>query len=198
MIDTINIKSLILRPKSNSEFTSEELIIKRAIKGDKISYEKLIKANKEYLYKLAFLYVKNEQDALDIIQETVYKGFLNISKLKNVQFFNTWLSRILINTSIDFIKKRDRALHTPITNIDYSSIYIQYNTSKIESNLDLYNAIDLLKYEYKTVIILKYFEDMKIDEISKILDIPKNTVKTYLKRGRESLSKILKEDYLNE
>lgn len=198
MIDTINIKSLILRPKSNLEFTSEELIIKRAIRGDKISYEKLIKANKEYLYKLAFLYVKNEQDALDIIQETVYKGFLNINKLKNAQFFNTWLSRILINTSIDFIKKRDRELYTPITNIDHSSIYIQYNTSKIESNLDLYNAIDLLKYEYKTVIILKYFEDMKIDEISKILDIPKNTVKTYLKRGRESLSKILKEDYLNE
>lgn len=141
MIETINIKSLILKPKPNSKFTSEELIIKRAIKGDKLSYEKLIKNNKEYLYKLAFLYVKNEQDALDILQETVYKGFLNISKLKNVQFFNTWLSRILINTSIDFIKKRDRTIHAPITNIEHSSIYIQYNTSKIESKLDLYNAM---------------------------------------------------------
>lgn len=191
MIETIRIKNLI----SNPELTSEELIIKKAIKGDRLSYEKLIKNNKEYLYKLAFLYVKNEQDALDILQETVYKGFLNIKKLKNIQFFNTWISRILINTSIDFIKKRERTTTTLITD---NSVYIESNISKIESNIDLYNAIDLLKPEYKTVIILKYFEDMKIDRISEVLDIPQNTVKTYLKRGRESLSRILKEDYLNE
>ena len=61
------------------------------------------------------------------------------------------------------------------------------------SELDLYDAIDLLKPKYKTVIILKYFDDMKIEDISYVLNIPENTVKSHLKRAKESLSSILKE-----
>ena len=68
----------------------------------------------------------------------------------------------------------------------------------IEEKIDLYNAVDLLKDNYKTVIIMKYFNDMKIKDISKIMSLPENTVKTYLTRAKESLKKILKEDYLNE
>ena len=68
----------------------------------------------------------------------------------------------------------------------------------IDEKLDLYNAIDLLRDNYKTVIILKYFNDMTIENISRVMEIPENTVKTYLRRAKESLSKILKEDYLNE
>jgi RNA polymerase sigma-70 factor (ECF subfamily) len=64
--------------------------------------------------------------------------------------------------------------------------------------LDLYNAIDILRDNYKTVIILKYFNDMTIESIANVMDIPENTVKTYLRRAKENLNKILKEDYLNE
>ncbi|GAA0106484.1 hypothetical protein UT300013_31080 [Paraclostridium sordellii] len=60
------------------------------------------------------------------------------------------------------------------------------------------NAIDLLKPEYKTVIILKYFDDMTIDNISEVMDICPNTVKTYLRRAKSSIKSILKEEYLNE
>lgn len=64
--------------------------------------------------------------------------------------------------------------------------------------MDLYNAIDTLKDKYKTVIILRYFNNMSIDDIAKTMEIPSNTVKSHLRRAKESLSKILKEDYLYE
>ena len=69
---------------------------------------------------------------------------------------------------------------------------------RIDEKLDLYTAIDLLKPKYKTVIILKYFDDMKIDDISDVLDLPINTVKSQLKRARQSLSNILNVGDLDE
>ena len=62
---------------------NEIKLIKESMKGNKESFGILIKNNKEYLYKMAFLYVKDEQDALEVIHETVYRAFLNIEKLKN-------------------------------------------------------------------------------------------------------------------
>lgn len=69
---------------------------------------------------------------------------------------------------------------------------------KLEEKLDLYNAIDLLNENYKTVVIMKYFNDMKLKEIAEIINIPENTVKTYLNRAKAELKTILKEDYLND
>ena len=83
---------------------NEIKLIKESMKGNKESFGILIKNNKEYLYKMAFLYVKDEQDALEVIHETVYRAFLNIEKLKKAKFFNTWITKILINVSIDFLK----------------------------------------------------------------------------------------------
>ena len=76
---------------------------------------------------------------------------------------------------------------------DENSIIYSEKSISIEEKLDLYDAIDLLKPKYKTVIILKYFDDMKIEDISYVLNIPENTVKSHLKRAKESLSSILKE-----
>ena len=58
------------------------LEVKRAIKGDKEAFSNLIKNNKEYLYKIAFMHVKNEDDALEVVHETVYKAFISIRRLK--------------------------------------------------------------------------------------------------------------------
>ncbi|ELC8465927.1 sigma-70 family RNA polymerase sigma factor [Clostridium perfringens] len=173
---------------------NEIKLIKESMKGNKESFGILIKNNKEYLYKMAFLYVKDEQDALEIIHETVYRGFLNIEKLKKAKFFNTWITRILINVSIDFLKKKGKN-----EMLDESTPIIKEKCEiSTEEKLDLYNAIDLLNDNYKTVIIMMYFNDMKIKDISKVMEIPENTVKTYLRRAKQALGEILKEGYLDE
>ena len=173
---------------------NEIRLIKESMKGNKESFGILIKNNKEYLYKMAFLYVKDEQDALEVIHETVYRGFLNIEKLKKAKFFNTWITRILINVSIDFLKKNGK------NEMLDESTPIRKEKCEIstEEKLDLYNAIDLLNDNYKTVIIMMYFNDMKIKDISKVMETPENTVKTYLRRAKQALGEILKEGYLDE
>lgn len=173
---------------------NEIRLIKESMKGNKESFGIIIKNNKEYLYKMAFLYVKDEQDALEVIHETVYRAFLNIEKLKKAKFFNTWITRILINVSIDFLKKKGK------NEMLDESTPIRKEKCEIstEEKLDLYNAIDLLNDNYKTVIIMMYFNDMKIKDISKVMEIPENTVKTYLRRAKQALGEILKEGYLDE
>ena len=173
---------------------NEIRLIKESMKGNKESFGILIKNNKEYLYKMAFLYVKDEQEALEVIHETVYRAFLNIEKLKKAKFFNTWITRILINVSIDFLKKKGK------NEMLDESTPIRKEKCEIstEEKLDLYNAIDLLNDNYKTVIIMMYFNDMKIKDISKVMEIPENTVKTYLRRAKQALGEVLKEGYLNE
>lgn len=173
---------------------NEIRLIKESMKGNKESFGILIKNNKEYLYKMAFLYVKDEQDALEVIHETVYRAFLNIEKLKKAKFFNTWITRILINVSIDFLKKKGK---NEMLDESTSIIKEKYEIST-EEKLDLYNAIDLLNDNYKTVIIMMYFNDMKIKDISRVMEIPENTVKTYLRRAKQALGEVLKEGYLNE
>ena len=173
---------------------NEIKLIKESMKGNKESFGILIKNNKEYLYKMAFLYVKDEQDALEVIHETVYRAFLNIEKLKKAKFFNTWITKILINVSIDFLKKKGK------NEMLDESTPIRKERCEIstEEKLDLYNAIDLLNDNYKTVIIMMYFNDMKIKDISKVMETPENTVKTYLRRAKQALGEVLKEGYLNE
>ena len=173
---------------------NEIKLIKESMKGNKESFGILIKNNKEYLYKMAFLYIKDEQDALEVIHETVYRAFLNIEKLKKAKFFNTWITRILINVSIDFLKKKGK------NEMLDESTPIRKERCEIstEEKLDLYNAIDLLNDNYKTVIIMMYFNDMKIKDISKVMEIPENTVKTYLRRAKQALGEVLKEGYINE
>lgn len=178
----------------NKNEINEHKFIKESMKGNKESFGKLIKSNKEYLYKMAFLYVKDEQDAIEIIHETVYRAFLSIEKLKKAKFFNTWITRILINVSIDFLKKKAKC-----EELDEGTVIIREKTEiSTEEKIDLYNAIDLLNDNYKTVIIMMYFNDMKIKDIAKVMEVPENTVKTYLRRAKQALGELLKEGYLNE
>lgn len=169
-------------------------LAKASIKGDSDSFTELMKLHKVSLYKIAYSYVKDEQKALDIMQDTAYKGLLNIKKLKEPKFFKTWITRILINIAIDYTKKDSKVVY-----ID-EEIHLEKKSEQItmEEKLDLYDAIDKLRDKYKMVIILKYFNDMTYEQISTTMDIPINTVKSHLIRAKEELKQFLKEDYLNE
>lgn len=172
-----------------SKLTEEIDLVSKAKKGSDEAFEELINIYKEYLYKMAFIYTKNEQDALDIYQETVYKIYLNIDKLKDSSYFKTWITRILINNvnmkNRHVNKFKDVEVEDYIGKIEYSSI---------EEKIDLYDAIDILEEKYKTPIILQYFQDLTVSQISKIMDCNENTVKSYIRRGKKKLYDLLKEE----
>lgn len=169
-------------------------LAKLAIKGDSEAYTELLQHHSVYLYKLAYSYVKNEQQALDIIQETTYKGFIHIKKLQNPTYFKTWISRILINEAMDLMKKENQ-----LVSLDNVGVMSEKEKSVcIETKLDLYDAMDLLRPDYKTVIILKFFNDLSVDEIAKLMDISSNTVKSHLRRAKAQLKELLTEEFKDE
>jgi RNA polymerase sigma-70 factor, ECF subfamily len=170
--------------------------VEKAKKGDQKAFMQLIDTEKEKLYRMAYLYVKNESDALDIVQDTIYKAFVSINNIKDVSYFSTWITRILINTSLDFIKKKKK-----IVTIDQEfleRIGEDTQTSIIEERLDLLQAINNLDEKYKTVVILRYYQDFSIKQIAGILDYPEGTVKTTLHRAINKLKTEIKEVCINE
>lgn len=171
------------------------LLVKRAINGDRDSFEQLINIYFDRLYKEAYLRCKYEEDAKEIVQETIYKAYRNIKTLKEPQYFKTWISRILINVANDYLRKNGMIELTHDENIYITKVH---NDNNIDVKIDLYNAIDELEDKYKDVIILKYIEDLKLEEISTILDRPVNTIKTHLRKAVKDMKNLLKEGYIND
>lgn len=185
-------KLIIFQDIKKKEQWSEEKLINKSIKGDSQCFELLVMRYTPYLYKIAYSYSKNEEDALDLIQECTYKAWLNIKQLKKDKSFKFWISKLLVNIALDVYRKESKLSKINI------EVDLETKDMYIEEKMDLHEAIDLLRPEYKTVILLKYFDDMTISDIAYIMDTPQNTVKTYLKRAKESIKGILKEDYLYE
>ncbi|MFA9396654.1 MAG: sigma-70 family RNA polymerase sigma factor [Clostridiaceae bacterium] len=159
-----------------------------AKKGDENAFYELISDKKEMLYKTAYTYVRNKEDALDIVSEAVYKSYISIKKLKDPRFFDTYLIRILINSALDFIKKNKRTIEIN------EAITKEYKENlELEEKFDLKEALNNLDERYKTVIILKYFNGFTLEEIAKTLEKPLGTVKTNLYRGLKILKLDLKE-----
>jgi RNA polymerase sigma-70 factor, ECF subfamily len=178
-----------LTVRKRGEGMSFEKKIKKAKKGNKQAFQDLIQEEKNKLYRMAFLYVKNENDALDILQETIYKAFISIQNLKEPNYFSTWLSKILINTSLDFIKKRNRVI--PFEEVEQPK---NHHQQKMEEKLDLMEAIKKLDAQYKSAIILRYYKDLTIKQIAEILECPEGTVKTNIHRGLQKLKTELGEE----
>lgn len=158
-------------------------------KGDTKAFEIIMEEQIQYLYKVAYMHLKNEQKALDTIQECSYKGFINIGRLNDENNFKGWITRILVNICIDMIRKESKVVYLN----DDAPLIVESAGISLEDKMDLYEAIDNLKPEYKTVIILKYFDDLSVKEISKITNVGENTVKARLRRAGEVLSKSLLE-----
>jgi len=167
----------------------------KARKGNSNAFVELMNACQGYLYKIAFAYMKNEQDALEVVSETVFKAYINIDKLKNPEYFNTWIIKILINLCINKLRVNNHIILIE----EYEEIHSNGNglsniDLEIPRNVDLYNAIDKLDLRSKSIIILKYFEDMTIMQISEILDTPQGTVKSNIHRTLKKLKNELEEE----
>lgn len=132
----------------------------------------LIKHYDKY-YRLAYSYVRNEADAMDIVQEGAYRAILNSGSLKNVEFAETWIYRIMLNEAFSFLRKRRGTA-------DMEEIEAAWEDSY--GNIDLQNAIAGLEPKDRAVVTLRYYEDRKLDEIAQILNENLSTVKSRLYR----------------
>ncbi|WP_073005073.1 sigma-70 family RNA polymerase sigma factor [Clostridium amylolyticum] len=172
----------------------QTFLVRSAVKGNKEAFTALIHQYKNELYNVAYIYTKNQDDALDAIDESVYKAYISIKKLKKPEFFKTWLIRILINECISLLRKKNKI----VLEADNSKLDSSYDD--INLNIDheeLYKALNILTDKQRTAIVLKYFDDLKISTIAEIMEVPENTAKAHIRRGLLALRKSLKEDVIS-
>lgn len=170
-------------------------LVKRAKKGDSEAFQMLIHKEKEKMYRMAYMYMRNEDDALEVFQESLYKALNSIDTLKNNRYFSTWLMRILINTAVATLKKKQKIVSMENEIIDQmeSVVHVQ-----IEEQLDLLQAMDEIEEKYKTVLLLRFYQDYTVKQIAVLLDCPEGTVKTNIRRGLAVLKTKLKGGYFDE
>ncbi|MBY0223656.1 MULTISPECIES: sigma-70 family RNA polymerase sigma factor [Sporosarcina] len=153
--------------------------------------ENFIVENREAHYRLAYSYVRNKENALDIVQESIFKALKSIDRLEEITYLKTWFYRILVNTSIDFIRKHQRMT---VMDDDILSMHLPQAEDEI-IDMDLHDAIDQLAPYDKTLIILRFFEDLKIDEIATVMNDNINTIKSRLYRILNKLRIKVGEDF---
>lgn len=155
-------------------------LVQAAKNGDEDAFFQLISAQKEKLYRMAFSYLKNETDALEAVQETTFRAYTKLGKLREPHFFGTWVMRILINYCIKEKRRRDK-----------QTAFVQQTESAGNeincSRLHIQLALEQLEPKYRQIIILKYFEDWTIREIAKALRCPDSTIKTRLYKALKGL-----------
>ncbi|AKA69773.1 RNA polymerase sigma factor [Clostridium scatologenes] len=163
------------------------ILIRKAKKGDGNAFSKLIKAYEKDLYRVSKAMVKNDDDALDCIQDTILKAYENIKKLEKEQYFKTWFIKILINRCNSLIAKRKKI-------VSYSEVFTEDEEDNITEKIEVKSAVEKLEDELKILVMLYYFEDMSIKDIGESLKIPEGTVKSRLSRARSYLKELLEDD----
>ena len=137
------------------------------------------------MYRLSYSILKNESDAQDAVQEAIYKSYKNLENLEDKRKFKPWIYKIVTNTSFEILKSNKNY-------VDIEENIIEAEQEDIDTKLTLWNAVQKLKQPYRTTIILFYYEDMSIKEISKITETSIDAVKKQLSRAREKIKEVIK------
>jgi len=174
-----------------------ELIIK-ASEGDTNSFEEIYRLSSGFVYNIAFRIASNSKDAEEITQEVFIKIYKNLKRFAFRSSFNTWVYRITVNAAINFKK---RVSKEEDRRVDYES---RLNTEMVDKGKD-HASESLVRFllsklgpEHRACIVLKEIEGLSYEEISNVLRININTVRSRLKRARQKLVALRKEVVKNE
>ena len=157
------------------------------------NFTELIEKNKIKFYKTAKIILKNDDDCYDALQEALICIYKSYEQLNNKEYFSTWATRIVINKCYDLLRKNRKHIISFEENYEseiQSSKYDEYDIDQY----GIQKAIECLNDDLKLIIILYYYDDFSIKEISKIVEIPEGTVKSRLSNARNILKKELKKE----
>lgn len=192
-----------MRQTAQMNLDEEEKYISRILDGDLSCYELFINKYQNMVYTLALRIVKNNHDAEEIAQDTFLKAYQNLSSYQSKSKFSTWIYRICVNLAIS--KTRGKKIFSnaiPTNEIENIEIEKEANAlaqlEKKEQESIIKSIIDKLPEEAGVLLTLYYYEDLSVDEISKVLNLSVSNVKVKLFRARNRFKKILTTDHKNE
>ena len=177
--------------------TNDHILINQIVEGDTNAFAILVDRYKDLVFTLALRMLKNREEAEEVAQDTFIKTYKPIETFKGDSKFSTWIYRVAYNTCLDRIKKNRKHLNDVEINE-----FTAHEVVTIDNALDnmeikereeaIQRCIDELPSEESFLLTLYYFDDLSLDEISKIVGITANSIKVKLFRSRKKLATILK------
>lgn len=158
-----------------------EALVKSAAKGEKQAFVTLVNLFRQTMYATAMAVSRNEDDAMDAIQDTILILWEKLDTLRDPQVFKTWMTRILVNCC--FAQLRGRKRETPTEDMEAAGQSVTY--LERDTSLDVQNAMEQLSEDDRLVLQLFYFEDMSVREIAQVLSVKPEAVRMRLTRSRK-------------
>jgi RNA polymerase sigma factor (sigma-70 family) len=182
---------------------SDKDLIASALSGKQDAYKALMERHRSSIYHIVFKFVRDQEAAADLVQETFMKAFASLETYRSEYKFSTWLYRIAANAAIDSLRRqkiKTLSLDSPTDSEDGRgeidlpdySYHPERDMEERERRVSIQEAIDSLPEKYRMVILYRHKEDRSYEEIAAALNIPVGTVKARIFRARELLKKKLK------
>lgn len=156
-------------------------------------FENFVTQNIDGAYRFAYSYMKNREDAEDIVNESVIKALKSISSLRDTTYIKPWFYKIIVNTALTSIRRKSKRSTTP-----YEEAECPLTVEDDYSNLTFESLTQLLEPKYREIIILRFCEKMSLIEIADVLQLNENTVKTRLYTAIKTLKINLQEELIHE
>lgn len=166
------------------------LLVNKFKNGDDEAFILLTNHVKEPIYKTVYVIVGNEANAIEVFDEVIYKAYINLKNLKHNEFFKTWITRIAINESKNYLKKNSKIIYME----EYEE---KSKTEEYEEKMDIEQAMSKLDTNTKSILIMKLYMDYTFDDIASTVSKPVSTIKSVYYTGLEKLKKYLKVEEVN-
>ncbi|HEU4448566.1 MAG TPA: sigma-70 family RNA polymerase sigma factor [Gaiellaceae bacterium] len=165
----------------------DELLVRRAQRGERFAFDKLVERHEQRLYTLAARVLGSREDAADAVQDALVRAWLALPRFRGDARFSTWLYRIVVNAAHDVrTKRRELAAEEPPEPADPRDRFAERELSG-----ELQRALDALDEPYRTAVVLYDVLGCSYAEIAAVTEVPEGTVKSRIFRGRTELAALL-------
>ena len=190
------------RDKTDWSSQDDNILVKAHLQGDKTAFEVLFKKYREMVSRLVFSIVKEESRVEDTVQDVFVLLFRNLSKFRGQSALKTWIYRITVNEALRQISRSKRWVQMPEGDVEPSQVpaaivVFNHGTSPERVLIEgeqrelIQSGLRQLKADHRVILTLYYLEDLSVQELSKVLEIPEGSVKSRLYYARESLKNAL-------
>lgn len=190
-----------LSPRALEDYS----LVNRALDGDQAAFASLLERYRDPVYYMILKMIHNRDDADDLTMEAFGKAFNSLERYRPDYAFSTWLFKIAVNNSIDFLRKKKvstMSIDDPVgSNIDQKdTLSFDIKSRGLDPEEDFIKnerkrltreIVDKLKPKYRLLVELRYFKELSYEEISEELNVPLGTIKAQLYRAKELLFNIL-------